>query len=127
MPEAPRILLVEDEDNLAHFIFLNLETEGYHVTRAADLATARTLRDDRDFALVVLDLMLPDGSGLDLLADMRSADKDCLVLVLTAKNSTDDVIRGLRSGADDYLGKPFTLEEFLLRVEALLQIGRAHV
>ncbi|MFW5860563.1 MAG: response regulator transcription factor [Planctomycetota bacterium] len=121
MVEAHRILLVEDEENLAHFITLNLESEGYRVAHAGNLAEARSRRAQEAFDLTVLDLMLPDGSGLQLLDELRRTSSDELVLVLTAKSTTDDVIRGLRSGADDYLAKPFALEEFLLRVEALLR------
>ncbi|MFW5828656.1 MAG: response regulator transcription factor [Planctomycetota bacterium] len=127
MPEPFRILLVEDEENLAHFIALNLESDGHRVARAADLAGAYLLREQQGFDLVVLDLMLPDGDGLQLLEAMRATGDDCLVLVLTARNTTDDVIRGLRGGADDYLAKPFALDEFLLRVEALLRRRRASI
>lgn len=116
-----RILLVEDEDNLARNIAFNLEQDGHEVTIAGTLAAARTAYRHTSVELIVLDRKLPDGSGLDLLQEVRRANDPTPVLVLTARSATSEVVAGLRSGADDYMGKPFALDEFLLRVAALLR------
>jgi two-component system, OmpR family, alkaline phosphatase synthesis response regulator PhoP len=116
-----RILLVEDEENLARGLVLNFELEGHAVERAATLAAARASLVERPPALVVLDLMLPDGDGLDLLQEIKRRDPRQPVLVLTARASDDERIGGLSLGADDYVTKPFNLEELVLRVRGMLQ------
>ncbi|MCG8454639.1 MAG: response regulator transcription factor [Holophagales bacterium] len=114
------ILLVEDNRDLAYGLSTNLEIEGYTVTVAATAAHAfersTQLRPD----LVILDLMLPDGSGFDVLKRLRR-QSDVPVLILTARGEEIDKVQGLRSGADDYVTKPFGLLELLARVEALLR------
>ncbi len=122
MPPAPaRLLVVEDNAALAAGLRHNLEYEGYAVdvahTAAGGLAAYRARRPD----LVVLDLMLPDGDGFEVLRLLRGAGEGAPVLVLTALGDETDKVRGLRLGADDYVTKPFGLLELLARVEALLR------
>jgi two-component system alkaline phosphatase synthesis response regulator PhoP len=116
-----RILLVEDEENLLKIIRLNLELEGYAVTPA--ITGIEALKEFRKggFDLVLLDVMLPEMSGFDVCEEIRKENKDVPVLFLTAKGSGEDRIQGLKLGADDYLTKPFNLEELLLRVQILLK------
>lgn len=116
-----RILLVEDEANLARGLMLNFELEGHAVEWAPALAPARTALAERPPALVVLDLMLPDGDGLALLQEIKRQDPRRPVLVLTARASDEERILGLSLGADDYVTKPFNLEELVLRVRGMLQ------
>ncbi len=116
-----RILLAEDEENLLKTIRLNLELEGYAVVSAIDGASAIRAFEPGEFDLVILDVMLPLVSGFDICTAIRDNDKSVPVLFLTAKAEGEDRIRGLKLGADDYLTKPFQLEEFLLRVQNLLK------
>ena len=116
-----KILLVEDEEHLLNTIKLNLELEGYDVQAASDgnkaLEVFRKAKPD----LVVLDVMLPGMSGLDVCRIIREENDQVPVLFLTAKGTSYDKVYGLKLGADDYLTKPFDLEEFLLRVQILLK------
>jgi len=116
-----RILLVEDEQSLADTIKLNLELEGYKVQVAGDGKKALKIFKQERFDLVVLDVMLPEMDGFTVCEAIRLDDAEIPVLFLTAKNSSADRINGLRMGADDYLTKPFNLEELLLRVQNLLK------
>jgi two-component system, OmpR family, alkaline phosphatase synthesis response regulator PhoP len=116
-----RILLVEDEENLLKTIRLNLELEGYEVICAIDGASAVRIFESGGFDLIILDVMLPLLDGFMVCELIRKKDKDIPVLFLTAKSTGEDKIRGLRIGGDDYMTKPFNLEEFLLRVEILLR------
>ena len=124
MAEAPprRILVVEDEKNLAAGLKLNFELEGYEVEVAptAREAAAKLLRVG-SFDAILLDVMLPDATGFDLLAKVRGAGDFTPVLMLTARDATGDRVRGLELGADDYLTKPFELEELLARVRSMLR------
>jgi DNA-binding response OmpR family regulator len=117
----PHILLVEDETNIAQALIFNLELEGYRITHvttgAAALASFATERCD----LVILDLMLPDSHGIDICRQMRQKDKRLPILILTALGEEQHRVDGLRAGADDYLSKPFSLGEFLLRVKGMLR------
>ena len=119
-PQKPSILLVEDEENLHHTLKLNLEMEGYEVTSAYHGGMALTKLHDEYFDLVVLDIMLPEVDGLTVLETMRLNKVDSPVLILSARSTSAQRIEGLRQGADDYLTKPFALEELLLRVEKLI-------
>lgn len=116
-----RILLVEDEENLLKTIRLNLELEGFEVSSAIDGDSAVRIFGSGGFDLVILDVMLPVMNGFDACAAIREKDNEVPVLFLTAKAENEDKVRGLRLGADDYLTKPFNLEEFLLRVHNLLR------
>jgi two-component system alkaline phosphatase synthesis response regulator PhoP len=118
-----RILVVEDEAHLAEGLQFNLEAEGHEVVVASDGNTAleRILAGESGFDLVLLDLMLPGLSGFEVLRRMRAAGVLAPVLVLTAKDETSDRVRGLEEGADDYLTKPFHLDELLARVRTILR------
>ena len=118
---APRILLVEDEPNLARGIRENLEAEGYHVDVLGDGRAALTRIRQEEFNLIVLDVMLPGMDGFSVCEAMRREGRDTPVLFLTARGGANDRIRGLEAGGDDYLPKPFQLRELLLRVAAILR------
>lgn len=120
-----RILVVEDESHIAEGLRFNLEAEGYEVVVASDGRVALdALRGEPRFDLVILDLMLPEIGGLDVARRARAAGNFVPILVLTAKGEPSDVVRGIEEGADDYLAKPFVLEELLARVRALLRRRR---
>ncbi len=116
-----RILLVEDEQSLADTIKLNLELEGYKVQLAADGKKALRMFKQERFNLVILDVMLPEMDGFTVCEAIRLDNEQVPVLFLTAKNSSSDRVMGLKKGADDYLTKPFNLEELLLRIQVLLK------
>lgn len=116
-----RLLIVEDEPALARHLIRGLREEGFAVDHADTLAEASELSFATDYDLAVLDLMLPDGSGLDLLKLWRDHDRHLPVLVLTARDSVADKVAGLDGGADDYLTKPFRFEELLARIRSLLR------
>jgi len=115
------ILVIEDDRALREGLVLNFELHGYRVDAAADgdegMQKAFDLRPD----LIVLDIMLPGWSGLDILAELRDRNENVPVLILSARGSTDNKVEGLTIGADDYLAKPFDLSELLARVEAMLR------
>lgn len=119
----PHILVVEDEEHLATGIKFNLEAEGYEVTHAADGQTALTFVDSANppFDLVILDLMLPGMSGYQVCETLRETGYDMPVLMLSARTLAEDRTRGFDVGADQYLTKPFELDELLSRVKRLLQ------
>lgn len=121
-----RILIVEDEAHIAHGLKFNLELEGHQVVWLADGIAAKEALLDRQeaFDLLVLDLMLPSLNGLDLCRGLRRAGILTPILILTAKSQTREKIDGLQLGADDYVTKPFNLEELLTRVETLLRRSR---
>lgn len=114
------ILLVEDEPEFLSYNAKHLEAEGYRVTGAATLLEARRaiLREPPD--LVVLDILLPDGSGLDFCRDLR-AETGAPVIFLTTLSDQEQIIAGLRAGGDDYLTKPYHIEELIARIEAQLR------
>ncbi|TMK40048.1 MAG: response regulator transcription factor [Actinobacteria bacterium] len=114
-----RILVVEDTAALADTVCQALRHNGYACDLAPDLAGARLLADMHDYDLCVLDRRLPDGEGLDLCAEWRAEDRPLPVLVLTALDETQAVVAGLGAGADDYLTKPFAMDELIARVKAL--------
>lgn len=117
-----RILVVEDESHIAAGLKLNLELEGYEVQIARSVReTAGFLVQGSSFDLIILDVMLPDGDGFSLCRKLRDAGDYTPVIMLTARNSADDRVRGLNTGADDYLAKPFELAELLARVRSSLR------
>ena len=120
MSDAITILIVEDDIQLLNSNRLALETEGYCVLAAECLREAQALMAQEDPDLVVLDIMLPDGSGLDFLQELRKSSS-VPVLLLTALDKSIDVMKGLETGADDYLTKPFDVGVFRTRIKALLR------
>ena len=118
-----RILIVEDEESLADSVRYNLEREGYAVTVAADGRRALERFRAEPPALVILDLMLPEVSGLDVCRAIR-AESDVPIIMVTAKDSEADKVAGLELGADDYVTKPFSVRELVSRVRALLRRTR---
>lgn len=119
-----RILLVEDEEGIASFIVKGLRAEGHMVVRAASVHEAQTRLDADGHDLVILDLLLPDGHGRDVLAHMRKAGLVVPVLVLSALGEIEDKVDLLDSGANDYLTKPFAFAELAARVRALTREER---
>jgi len=119
--KKPHILLVEDEKHIAQGIIFNLELEGFLITHAETGATAMDAFSRQSFDLVVLDLMLPDSHGFDLCREMRKTHPQLPILMLTALGEDQDRVSGLKEGADDYLTKPFSLDEFLLRIRGMLR------
>lgn len=115
------ILLVEDEENLQEALKLNLEMEGYEVSSAFDGPAALKALQNEYFDLLILDVMLPEIDGIRVLESLRLQNNTMPVLILSAKSSSADKVLGLKKGADDYLTKPFNLEELLLRVHKLIE------
>jgi two-component system, OmpR family, alkaline phosphatase synthesis response regulator PhoP len=118
---ASRILIVEDEKHLAEALAHNLKFEGYDTSVVGDGETATQRLASEDFDLVVLDVMLPGMSGFDVCERLREAGNRVPVLFLTARNSDADRLAGLRHGGDDYMTKPFLLEEIVLRIRGILR------
>jgi len=116
-----RILLVEDEKNLAEGLAYNLRTEGYETIIACDGKEALQLFDEGPWSLIILDLMLPYVDGIEVAQRIREKDIQVPILMLTAKAKEEDRIEGLATGADDYLTKPFHLQELLLRVQGIIR------
>ena len=119
--KKPSILLVEDEENLHEALKLNLELEGYEVTSAYDGKAALKSVENEYFDLIILDVMLPEIDGINVTETIRLQNNEVPILILSAKNTSADRVLGLKKGADDYLTKPFNLEELLLRVQKLIE------
>jgi two-component system alkaline phosphatase synthesis response regulator PhoP len=118
--EKANILLVEDEENLHETLKLNLEMEGYSVTSAYNGSEAMKMVEEEYFDLIIMDVMLPEMDGISVTENIRINNNDVPVLILSAKNTGQYRVLGLKKGADDYLTKPFNLEELLLRVDKLI-------
>lgn len=118
---AKRILLVEDDVFLRDGLFDVLSGEGFSVTVAENFRKAKSFSDSEKFDIVILDVLLPDGNGLDLCTHIRSVGNDVPILFLTACDDEIQIVRGLDAGADDYVTKPFKLRELLSRIRALLR------
>jgi two-component system alkaline phosphatase synthesis response regulator PhoP len=116
-----RILLVEDEENIRETLKLNLELEGYEVVAVGNGKDVMKVYNDQHFDLILLDIMLPEVDGLQLCEQIRLSDTDIPIIFLTARDAGIDRIQGLKKGADDYITKPFHLEEILLRIQNLLK------
>jgi two-component system alkaline phosphatase synthesis response regulator PhoP len=115
------VLLVEDEENLHDALKLNLELEGYEITSAFDGHQALQKIEQEYFDLIIMDVMLPGVDGIAVTENIRLQNNDVPILILSAKNTSADRVAGLKKGADDYLTKPFNLEELLLRVQKLIE------
>lgn len=122
-----QILLVEDDPQLGDALAATLEQEGWHVDRAEDVPSARLALVDHAYAAVLLDLGLPRGSGLDVLAAMRARYDSTPVLIVTARDQLSDRIKGLDAGADDYIVKPFQRDELSARLRAVMRRTRGRV
>ena len=119
------ILIIEDEPDIRKTLEYNISREGYKVVCASSLSKGKEHINSSDFSLILLDLMLPDGSGLDLCREIKS-DKDkssTPIIILTAKDDEVDKVVGFELGADDYVTKPFSVRELILRIKAVLKRG----
>lgn len=117
---AVRVLIVEDEEQIARFTELELKHEGYEVSKAADGRTGLSMAEEGGFDIILLDIMLPELNGLEVLRRLRKSS-DVPVIMLTARDSVMDKVSGLDSGADDYVTKPFAIEELLARIRVSLK------
>ncbi len=120
-----KMLIVEDDRKVAGFIEMGLREEGYAVDVAKDGDEATMLAHVNDYDAILLDLMLPKKNGIQVTTELRREGRNTPILMLTARDATEDVVRGLNAGADDYLTKPFKFDELLARVRALLRRGGA--
>ena len=116
-----RILVIEDDEHIAEGLKLNLSLQGYEVSIAGDGASGLRMWKEWNPHLIVLDIMLPGLDGLSVLRHIRMEDEKLPVLILSAKGGHDDKVKGFSYGVDDYLAKPFNLEEFLMRIERLMK------
>lgn len=116
-----RILLIEDEENIRDTVKLNLELESYEVVATDNGREALRLIPEQHFDLMIVDVMLPEVDGFQIVEQVRLTDRETPIIFLTAKDTAQDRIQGLKKGADDYLTKPFVFEELLLRVKRLLE------
>jgi len=120
-----KILVIEDEPDIRRNLEYNLSREGFSISTAASISEANTLLASTDYNLILLDLMLPDGSGLDLCKSIKSnSDTESIpIIILTAKDDEVDKVVGFELGADDYVTQPFSVRELILRVKAVLKRG----
>lgn len=116
-----KILIVEDDKDLREITTTSLEKERYVVSQAPDYRTALQKIEDYDYDCILLDIMLPDGNGLDLLQELHDLGKKTSVIILSARDSLEDKVQGLDLGADDYLPKPFHLAELHARIKSQLR------
>ncbi|WP_377292172.1 response regulator [Rhizobium sp. SG2393] len=124
METAPHILVVDDDPEILRLLSRYLDSQGFRVTPAESRAACETRLEEKSVDLVVLDVMLPDGSGLDLCRTLHTRRPHLPVILLTALKEDIDRIIGLEFGADDYLGKPFNPRELVARIRAVLRRGR---
>ncbi|HJP84975.1 MAG TPA: response regulator transcription factor [Gemmatimonadaceae bacterium] len=120
-----KILLVEDDRKVAGFIEQGLREEGYVVDLARDGDEATTMAHVNDYDAILLDVVLPKKNGFQIAAELRREGRTAPILMLTSRDATEDVVRGLDAGADDYLAKPFQFDELVARIRALLRRGGA--
>ena len=120
-----KILIIEDEPSLREVIEREMRGEGYVVESASDFLSAETKITGYSYDCILLDIMLPGGSGLDLLAKLRDAGRRENVIIISARDAVDDRVAGLELGADDYLAKPFHMAELVARVRSVLRRGRS--
>lgn len=121
-----RILLVEDEEHIREMVKLNLELDGYEVVAATNGKSALKRIREEHFDILLLDVMLPEVDGFQIAEQVRINNSDVPILFLTAKNNPNDRITGLKKGGDDYLTKPFELEELQLRIQKLIKRSQKH-
>jgi DNA-binding response OmpR family regulator len=118
-----RILVVEDELKVARFLKKGLEAEGYEVETAADGKSGEKLARTEAYDLILLDVLLPQKDGFEILRDLRKDEIRTPILMLTARSTTEDIVGGLDQGADDYITKPFAFTELLARIRSLMRRG----
>ncbi|MEQ9519089.1 MAG: response regulator transcription factor [Parvibaculum sp.] len=119
--EAMRLLLVEDNQDLANLIKKGCDASGFSVNHCPDMETAKTALQSAGFEVAIIDLGLPDGDGLSLISQLRAKGSELPLLILSARDGVYDRVGGLNAGADDYLTKPFAMEELIARLRALLR------
>ena len=119
-----KILVVEDEKKLANYVKKGLEENHFAVDVSYDGEEGLFMLYSNEYDLIILDIMLPGKNGLEILQEVRRKGKDMPILLLTAKDAIEDKVRGLDSGADDYLVKPFSFIELIARIRALIRRGR---
>lgn len=124
MEAQPHILVVDDDPEIRKLLGRYLDSQGFRVSLAADRQECEAMLKDRNIALIVLDVMLPDGSGLEICRALREAQPHLAIILLTALKEDVDRIIGLEIGADDYLGKPFNPRELVARIRAVMRRGR---
>jgi len=122
---AERILIIEDDEKLSRIVELELAHEGYEMTKCATGSSGLDAAEKEDYDLILLDIMLPELSGIEVLRRLRKS-KDTPVILLTARDEVVDKVLGLDSGADDYITKPFAAEELLARIRACLRKSQVH-
>lgn len=127
MTRKPRILVVEDEEAIRTGLIDLLIFHGFEVEDAADGNTGLTKAQSGQFDLLLLDIMLPGIDGYEICNRIREADREQPIIMLTAKSDDDDIIRGLKLGADDYVAKPFSVTQLVLRIQAVLRRARIGV
>ena len=125
MAAAKQILLVEDDGDIASLLRLHLEDEGYVITHEADGAKALLLLEQVQWDAVILDLMLPHVDGLEICRRIRQLTRYLPIIIISARSSETDRITGLETGADDYLAKPFSVQELIARIKALFRRQQA--
>jgi two-component system response regulator PilR (NtrC family) len=121
MTAKPRILVVDDERSMQEFLEIFFRREGYHVVTAGDLESARTHLEEDEFDVVITDIQMPGGSGLDLLRAAHEISPESIVIMITAFASTETAIGAMKEGAYDYITKPFKVDEIKLVVEKALE------
>ena len=119
-----RVLLIEDDTKIASFILKGLKAEGFAVDHAVDGETGQHLAMTEPYDLAVIDIMLPRKDGFEIVAALRRAKRGLPVIILSARGATEDKVKGLQLGSDDYLTKPFAFSELLARIQALLRRNR---
>ncbi len=115
-----KILFVEDEPALAEIIKENLESKGFSVTHSTTVSGGLVAHSDQKYHILILDVMLPDGDGFSMLKEIRNTDRTTPAIFLTSKSLPNDVVTGFESGANDYLKKPFAMDELIIRIRSLL-------
>ena len=119
-----RLLIVEDDHRIADFLVRAVKSEGYSCVHASDGAEGLELARNGDFNLIILDLMLPSLTGLEICQELRMRKNSTPIIMLTAMDDVEDVIKGLKMGADDYMTKPFVIDELFARIEAIARRGQ---
>jgi DNA-binding response OmpR family regulator len=121
MDEKTRILLCEDDENLSMLLREYLQAKGYHTDLAPDGEAGYKAFTKEKYDICVLDVMMPKKDGIELAKDIRNLQSDCPIIFLTAKTMKEDILEGFKAGADDYISKPFSMEELIFRVEAIMR------